>query len=1648
MTNVISYSQNQEDIVLFRVFKNLDTGFYIDVGANDPVEDSLTKLFYDRGWCGINIEPDKTYWERLKEDRPRDINLPWALGAFDGETDFYEATIRGWSTSNKELGERYTNENIATKTKTNVYTLNTVLKKYPQDTIHFLKIDVEGAEAEVLAGIDFTKIRPWVLIIESVDPISHEGNYADWESSLLNNGYLFAYFDGLNRYYLAREQKALMPLLMTPPNVLDNYVPYSIVKLEARMMTLSADGKKVLDETLGQLRAEIENNKSLLQEKEKITGQLIQAETQATQYRVQLTEREKRIEELELALEETAQQKVKQLIQAETQATQYRVQLTEREKRIEELGLTLNEAAQQKANLEKKIQDAATELGSLKVKLIQAEIAAKSNEQQLNELIQSRSFRLTLPLRLARREIEKVKKTAFRMLSHIKEKLKEYARKPLKKAVVVINQYPKLKRAINSTLHRFPALNQWLRSAISACNGPHPIATLIREDVLIRSSNGVADKYCLPLPLGVRTLFVFVDHTVMCSTNTGVQRVARGVAKGLIGRGEHIRFVKWEPISGQCVFITLEERQHLSLWNGPAICEDELVVYRPLTEPLTPVSYSLDSQNNWLVVPEVTHITFQQQPITLDVLLWAKKAGLKTGFIFYDAIPLRRTEFVNMKEKHSQYMEQLLLADVVWPISKWSADDLLANWVKHNEAHQNTMTDVQPILLPGESEHCARAQLYTPGEDLILSVGTIEPRKNQVALIHAFEAYREQNQNATWSLVLVGNLHPLAEKEVQRATKKWGESIKHLGHVSDEELDSLYRRCGFTVYPSVEEGFGLPILESLWYGKPCLCADFGAMAEVAESGGCLTVDTRDEVALKKAMIQLIESSELRAELGCAAVSRPITTWQDYAGAIQEKINAAGSVTSKIGKMYFWIDATLQFPKNTGIQRVARQLARGLIESGVALIAVKWDPEHKRFTAVTKDELEYFSRWNGPSADSWAPWVQPDSQAKHDWFMMPELPLNLAESERTGLLAYVRECGLSCAAVFYDAIPWKMRAIYPEHFAMAHKAYMEGLALYDLVLPISQFSKNDLIEFWGGALPRPQGIDDKVKAVELAGEFAESERIRNVTIRKNGPITILCVGTVEPRKNHETLLAAFEKAIEHTGDKLHLVIVGRSTETDVSVRLRKYIDDHPSITWEENADDAKLKALQSECDFTVYPSLEEGFGLPILESLWYGKPCICANFGAMQEVAEGGGCLTVDVRQTEELAAAILQLAEDVALREKLTREAVTRHFKTWAEYAQEVAGRIGAAIEEPTPEINLPDSHELDPRIEAMDLTPRPLLSVCITTYNRAEWLAASLKNWARLIPHPLGEVELLVCDNASTDHTAEVVKAYLNREDFSYRSNPRNVGMLGNLRETAHHARGQYIWIIGDDDLLMPGAVERVLQALHEHRDVALVYLNYAFTRIEDARTVKDFDAFFRDATPIVPAEPDKTGPIRAICARNENFFTAIYTLVFRRDHALRAYTQDTSGRPFSTMLTCIPTTYYVLNHMMEEEGVWIGEPQLVVNMNVSWIKYAPLWILERIPEVYEQAEVRGVTQDEMDRWRCHTLPGVQHYFREIFENDPMNNAAYFSPARLVRRFKHLDEFTAIRSELREIYDRAHAAGHPAAQYSTDSVFPESKNR
>jgi FkbM family methyltransferase len=220
---MISYAQNFEDVILWRAFKDIGPGRYVDVGAFHPEIDSVTKWFYDQGWSGINLEPVPQMFEILQAARPRDTNLQAAAGAFSAEA---EMAVVPDSMGLSSLDVSAVEANVAfphTLVKVPVRPLREVLGPFAGQDIHFLKIDAEGSEEAVLRGMDFTRFRPWVVVVEATAPMSEIRTSDKWQGLLTESSYRQVYFDGLNDFYLAQEHHELANRLARPPNVFDQF---------------------------------------------------------------------------------------------------------------------------------------------------------------------------------------------------------------------------------------------------------------------------------------------------------------------------------------------------------------------------------------------------------------------------------------------------------------------------------------------------------------------------------------------------------------------------------------------------------------------------------------------------------------------------------------------------------------------------------------------------------------------------------------------------------------------------------------------------------------------------------------------------------------------------------------------------------------------------------------------------------------------------------------------------------------------------------------------------------------------------------------------------------------------------------------------------------------------------------------------------------------------------------------------------------------------------------------------------------------------------------------------------------------------------------------------------------------------------------
>ena len=224
MAHLISYAQNFEDIMLWRALARVEGGCYIDVGAQSPHVDSVSKVFYEHGWRGIHVEPMAMYAEELRRARPDETVIQAAVSSVAGVVPFFEFADTGLSTTDPGISARHVDAGFAGQGSTvAAITLDDVLDRAGGPDVHWMKIDIEGGEYNAIRGWKGDSVLPWIVIVESTLPLTAEEAYGDWEPLLLGKGYRFAYFDGLNRFYVSPRHPELLDAFKAGPNLFDGF---------------------------------------------------------------------------------------------------------------------------------------------------------------------------------------------------------------------------------------------------------------------------------------------------------------------------------------------------------------------------------------------------------------------------------------------------------------------------------------------------------------------------------------------------------------------------------------------------------------------------------------------------------------------------------------------------------------------------------------------------------------------------------------------------------------------------------------------------------------------------------------------------------------------------------------------------------------------------------------------------------------------------------------------------------------------------------------------------------------------------------------------------------------------------------------------------------------------------------------------------------------------------------------------------------------------------------------------------------------------------------------------------------------------------------------------------------------------------------
>jgi len=385
-------------------------------------------------------------------------------------------------------------------------------------------------------------------------------------------------------------------------------------------------------------------------------------------------------------------------------------------------------------------------------------------------------------------------------------------------------------------------------------------------------------------------VLVDVDHTVGAAFTTGIQRVVRETAGrwAADGRGQPVAWTE-----GHRALRELTPAERAAVLDR-----------RPV-----PGSGAVRPAATTVVVPWGGAYLLPELALELPrvdrVRALARYARVRTGAIGYDCVPVTSAETVALGiGNFARNLAALKHVDRLTTISRAAAGEY-GGWRAMLAGSGLAGPLIEPIILPatapGTSEQAltAVARRLTPDDRaLVVVVGSNEPRKNHLAVLHAAELLRARGLD--FRLVFLGGRGWGSEGFLDRVEqlRAGGMPVEVWRGASDEELSAAYRLARFSVFPSLNEGYGLPVAESLACGTPVITSDFGSMREIAEAGGALLVDPRDDHAIAAAMERLLLDDAVHATLRRQAQDRPVGTWDDYADAVWRFL--AGDAGSESG----------------------------------------------------------------------------------------------------------------------------------------------------------------------------------------------------------------------------------------------------------------------------------------------------------------------------------------------------------------------------------------------------------------------------------------------------------------------------------------------------------------------------------------------------------------------------------------------------------------------------------------------------------------------------------------------------------------------------------------------------------------------------
>jgi glycosyltransferase involved in cell wall biosynthesis len=363
---------------------------------------------------------------------------------------------------------------------------------------------------------------------------------------------------------------------------------------------------------------------------------------------------------------------------------------------------------------------------------------------------------------------------------------------------------------------------------------------------------------------------------------------------------------------------------------------------------------------------------------------------------------------------------------------------------------------------------------------------------------------------------------------------------------------------------------------------------------------------------------------------------------------------------------------------TGIQQVSRELARLLAKGDRARpfifdrYARRWRPPDSREWAhirllddgpPPKKRRSSYSHWQRLRGRWERRWRKTSNLEGACGILTPEIFEPVRDQAYEG--------SRPTLAIFHDAVPFTHPEWTPRQTVERFPAYLNTLARFDRVICVSEASRQDLLAAWASLGTEPVNAPLTLR-LGLPESRMPRQKAQPNPERPEGP-RLLCVGTLEARKNHAALLDACAH-LWSSGLHFSLKLVGmlnRETGGPAAARIAALQASGHPLTWDRAASDANVMAAYREADLFLYPSLAEGFGLPVVEALAHGLPVLLGDNSALREHLAGGGC-TASGTDAGDLVAHLGQLLRHPEDQRRLTEEARLRNIRTMADFAREL----------------------------------------------------------------------------------------------------------------------------------------------------------------------------------------------------------------------------------------------------------------------------------------------------------------------------------------------------------------------------------------